>query len=321
MSRDLFSQLLSIAARGGFKLGATLLTVAIFTGMITATQIMITSYVINAPIIQEITINPQFAVSKKHFNGSLRVEVASVTLNDTIITVFSTEDLAEYLYLIGYSAETSQLNFGEALISKDLAPFISNGTLTIKELKLKVSGFIESQKTILISLDTMTALKLESEDFYYGKSVEADHSYIAEAPSSTSLIHGISREVQNALSTIKYALYTILTLTCLVQALHVMNESKGVFKVYLAFAPSKMRLYSSLISMAICVSAASVILGYAIGVTTSASASAVLSQLLKLPYIKPSFNDALIFDLALAFTSSSIGLSVGYVEGYAHLSG
>jgi len=318
-SKDILFILFSIASRGGFKLNTVILSIAIFTGMITAFQNIVFTYAVNAPIIGEVSTQPQLTVYKEYREGSLKVEVASIFVNDVLVIILSPSDIVEFLKLMNVDGVPTSLKVGEALISEDLLPLTEFQNLEVDGLCLKISGVLPSSarllKSIIVSSESMRSLDLETEFLYYGRLGGGEPVGYTESPSLINLIHGVILEVQTLLSMVTYLLYITLSLTCLVQALHVMDGGRSVLKAFSVLGVSRGSLYLSLVIFAVVVSAVSVVLGYAIGVVASTSTSAVYSLVLDVPYLKPMVSDSLLLDLALAFISSSFGVSIGYVRG------
>ncbi len=316
--RGILSTLLAIAVRGGMKLGVIFLTIALFTGIITSVQNIVYAYSDEMPFLMEIAAQPRIAIFKQEKPGAVEVRVVDVCIDGTIATLIAPSSVTEYLDIIG-GGSYSPLKTGEMYVSGDIMHYVQEGALEIegKILTVKDESIPTSLlfKTLIISAETAEEIGLPTVSLYYSRYLEADSISWVEGPSSMSLIRGLTSEVQMFLSTITGLMYVLLCLTSLVQAFYVMSESRDTLRFFSVFGLSNYGMILNVVALAVIVSFVSVGFGYALGVISSASASAIVSIVLKIPYIKPNLSDELVFSLLLAFVSSSLGLSMGYVRG------
>jgi len=204
--------LLSIAVRGELKVGVTIITVALFTGVITATQNILSSYSVNAPMIEEIATQPVLLIHPSNNGEALEVEVADVLVDGVLAVMVSPSNITRYLTLMRARSHLKQLEEGEALVSADILTSTVNESLKAAGVQLKVAGPVEPfdalLRTLIVSPKTLKALDVEAESLYYDEFAAGSRG--CEAPASISLIQGLTFEVQSLLSTIMYIMYASL---------------------------------------------------------------------------------------------------------------
>ncbi len=323
---SLVTSLLSITARGGLKVGFTLLAISLFTGLVVAVQSISHSYASEASILKEISRSPELTVSYEPWTqNAVKVEVATVKLNGTIIILVASKDLEQFLSLHGSKVKGEYPKNGENLLGERLKPLLQGSTLTIEGQLLNVSGFIRNpfhiSSAILLTPNTMAALGIKTTTLYYERATEGSTTSLAEAPSSASLVQAVSKEVSDSLTLVTLLFYALLAITCMIQGYNAAHESRRVLEVFSALDTPGGRMATSLCVLALAISGGGMAFGYALGIMGSAFASSFMSVTLGVPYIKPIASLQLTYWLTSAFTVSSIALAVGLVRGYSSVDG
>lgn len=297
-----------------------MLTISLFTGLVTAAQVMALSYAREASILREISLSPRVVVDREPGKDALKVEAAALKLMDNIVMVFAVDSPDQFLSLYGSKVEGAKPGIGEVLVGEGLKPLVRDGTILIQGHTLRASGYISSpphlSSAIILTPETMRILGVETSTLYIRKPVEETEVRLTEAPSSKALVRGVTEEVLSSLNLITLLLISMLILTCVIQGYNAAHESRRVLRVFTALGSPKRSMAASLIILALMLSLIGVAVGFSLGMVSSALTSSILSVWLGLPYIKPVAGPESLpwvgYILASALTSLSIGLLRGY---------
>jgi hypothetical protein len=308
---------MAVAARGGFKLGTAILIISVFTGSIMATRSLAYSYSLKAPIIEEISLNSIYSITRETGKeGGCGVKVAHLNSGGEYVTVLGPGNVTLFLSLIG-EGKPRDLEDGEALVSKDLGSAVNGEVILVQDIPLTYVGKINSVGYfIVMNRKTLEGLSNEGEVFNFNEAPEHFEEGLEIAPGAVTLIKGLSGEIQMAIDVTSYLLYSCLGLACMLQTLYISREGEETFTVLSALNAKGLRVVCSLLVLSVMVGLAGAGLGYSLGMVSSSSISLLASRLFHIPYLKPSFNMDLLRDLGLSVGASSLGLVVGLLRGY-----
>ena len=311
--------LLSITARGGFKIGFIIFIISLFTSLAVAVNTISYSYANKAPILKEISGEPQILILNSPSNNSISIKIGSLKIGSKMIIIISSNNLSGFLNILHISFSGDLPEYGEALIGRELEPLISNDTIGIKGLCLNISGVITSPKqfynTIVIADETAKTIKVSGWKQYY-ITKKNGVNILCGAPDLSILVEDVTREGTSSFSLIIYLNYILMTIAVIVEGYSVVLNTKSVFKVLTSLGVSNFKIISSLIILSILTSSISVVIGYAIGIFAPSIISSFLSITLHLPYVKPLVNPNLLFILLSSLILSSVSLAIGFARGY-----
>jgi hypothetical protein len=301
-----------MAARGEFKLGQAILTIALFTSLIVALEASSQAYLTQVPILEEMAVKPSLSLSEMPLNDSITVDASSITLDGTPTLILASNNLTALLKLSRAAIEGRPPGDGEALLGSKLT--LEN--LTFNGLNLRGSGRIISPEplssAIIVDDSTFQRLNLTRKRFYLREGDEEVSQPSAQAPSLLSLVRAVRGEALGIASSIAWILSVALALTCAAQGYSTAKGSEKTLRTLLGLEASKIGLTFDLAAVALFAASMAVALGYALGLSGLALFSSILSILYGLPYVKPLASTALIERLFFALTASSIALSVGF---------
>ncbi len=321
LARTLFS----IAARGGLKVGSTLLIIALFTALVISVQALTYSYTKEAPLLQEISRTPQILLTREPTeDGALKVQMAPTKLSDHTIILIAPERMEEYLHFFRAQVEGNLPEKGQVLIGTVVKTLLQGHTLTLQGHPLGVTGIFStpshSSYAVLVTPETLADLSVQTTAFYLSEASQESHfAEGIEAPCIIHLIDAVSREALDALAFTTLLLEGILALTCLIQGYTVMNRSKPTLEVFSSINASEKSMASLLVLIAVAIGGCGAVLGYALGMISSSAVSLLLSFAADLPYMKPLAGSHLLYAFLCSFVFSATALTLGFAFGYHHV--
>jgi hypothetical protein len=314
--------LFSITARGGLKVGSTLLIIALFTALVISVQALTCSYTKEAPLLQEISQTPQILLTTEPTEeNALKVQVAPTKLSDHTLILIAPEQMEEYLHLFRAQVEGNLPKKGQALIGTVVKSLLQGDTLALQGHLLNVTGTFStpthSSYVVLVTPETLADLSIQTPALYLFEASQGSHfAEGIEAPCIIHLIDAVSREALDALAFTTLLLEVVLALTCLIQGYTVMNRSKPMLEVFSSLNASEKSMASFLALIAVAIGGCGAVLGYALGMISSSAVSLLLSLAADLPYMKTLAGSHLLHALLISFVFSATALTLGFAAGY-----
>jgi hypothetical protein len=307
--------MLSIASRGGFKLGTLIFTVALLTASLTALQTLTASYSDNVELIQRIALTPRFSLDKDQ--GTM-IEINVHPINDVNVFLVAPSKLPEYLSISGVRDPPENLGENDVIISTTLQEHTVDGKITIKDKNLRVVMALNlPQDTVILTSTALNRLTPGSMKVYVSPGGEGRYS---QAPSTINLVKGLATEVQSIISSTGGLFFISLAVMAIIQATYVFEEGKESMQVFKALHAPNHSITASLLIVVFLVSGLTMVIGYSLGIVASSSISLLANLFIGTPYIKPVFSTRLFWSLILGFASIFTALSIGYIRGYRNVS-
>jgi hypothetical protein len=312
---SLIKVMLSIASRGGFKLGTLIFTVSLFTASITTLHTLTASYSDNVELIQQIALTPRLSLDK--VEGTM-IETNVYSLNKVNVLLVAPSNVSEYLSIIGVRKPTENLGENEVIISNTLLHWTIDGTMNIEGNQYQILMSLNlPQDTVVLTSNSLNRLTRDPLTAYYSHNGVGQYS---QAPASITLVKGIASEVQRLLSSMGLLFFASLAVMSIIQATYVFNEGRDSFKVFKALHSLNRGMTGSFLLVAFIVSGLTMVLGISMGIMTSAGISLIASVFIETPYVKPVPSVQLLWSLLLGFISIFLALSIGYIRGYRNVS-
>lgn len=312
--------LMSIAARGGLRVGLIVLIISLFTGSIVGLHSLASSYSGYVAELKELQRQPSISIYSSRVEGSVEVHASRLDVGGLSVLVVWVSDLQAYMKLHGASLRGAAPGVGELLVGEGLKGLIGPVERAVEGLGLKPSGYVSSEDylaySLIVNAETAKTLGLRGLTIYEARPSVGGGSPIAEAPALQLLIRVVSEEVLGFLNLASLILLTGLALACFFQGYNASLESRATLKVLALLGASPSKAAPSLFALSLALSAISVLFGYCVGVFASASLSALASAAFNTPYLKPAVSLQQLHDAAFTLLAAFPSLSLGLLKGY-----
>ncbi|MEM2168153.1 MAG: hypothetical protein QXR74_07310 [Candidatus Bathyarchaeia archaeon] len=310
--------LASIAARGGLRVGFTVLIISLLTGSIVGLHSLASSYSSHVAELKELQRPPLIAVYGERIERSVEVHVSRVEVEGLSVLVVWVNDLQAYMKLHNAKLKGEVPGVGEALVGEGLEALIGAVKPVVEGLGLKPSGYVSSKDylaySLIVKAETAKTLGLSGVTLYEAQP-GLEGSLLIEAPALQMLIRSVFKEVLGSLNLVSLILLSSLALACFFQGYNASLESRATLRVLALLGASK--IAPPLATLSLILSVASVFLGYCIGVFASASLSAFASMAFNTPYLKPTVSLQQLHDVGFALSAAFPSLLLGLLRGYS----
>jgi len=315
--------MMSIAARGEFKVKHLVLIASIFLAVVIGLKGMTEAYVHDVMAIVELYSRPGLAVSSQRPAGveAVEVNITHITIENTDALLVSVTNVSAYLDLHGARLKGSPPGFGEALVGSKLRDQLGLPTAYINGLELNITGTISSNDYLDYSLvildETAALLDLEWKTLYEWEVREGSEPipYAVTVPAIPTLLRSVLVGVERNIRLITDLIYAMACMAGFFLAGSSSLEARRTIRVLASVGFTFRGLLFSLTALSTILAALSVIIGVSLGILVPTLISAVMSIFLRLPYIRPMAYESMYLDVLWYFLLLFICFFTGFVRG------